>query len=141
MTKKVGELLAVTFWTKVDRVEGAEKLLVEDLERGNKFHIQGKDLIDSTLSADEFSKTEKITKMKAAELLTTLWGKPTTVKYVKENGEERILRGKLLNTEPLLGRSYFSDLDIPLGEHRTRLVDHRTLIYIIVENTKYIVSK
>jgi Fe-S-cluster formation regulator IscX/YfhJ len=30
MTKKVGELLAVTFWTKVDRIDGAEKILVEE---------------------------------------------------------------------------------------------------------------
>ena len=140
MTKKVGELLAVTFWTKVDRIDGTEKLLVEDLERGNKFHIQGKDLIDSTLSADEFSKTEKITKTAAAEKLISLHGIPFTANFDEQSGKNRTLRGKLINPEPLLGRSYVEDLDIPLGEHRLRQIDHRTLKWLICQGVKYVVK-
>ena len=140
MTKKVGELLAVTFWTKVDRIDGTEKLLVEDLERGNKFHIQGKDLISSTLSADEFSKTEKITKTAAAQKLVTLFGVPFTVNFDEQSGSNRTLRGKLIEPEPLLGRSYVEDLDIPLNEHRLRQVDHRSIRYLICQGVKYVVK-
>ena len=140
MTKKVGELLAVTFWTKVDRIDGTEKLLVEDLERGNKFHIQGKDLIDSTLSADEFSKTEKINKTAAAQKLVTLFGVPFTVNFDEQSGKNRTLRGKLVEPEPLLGRSYVEDLDIPLGTHRLRQVDHRSINYLICQGVKYVVK-
>lgn len=140
MTKKVGELLAVTFWTKVDRIDGTEKLLVEDLERGNKFHIQGKDLINSTLSADEFSKTEKITKTAAAQKLVTLFGVPFTVNFDEQSGKNRTLRGKLVEPEPLLGRSYVEDLDIPLGTHRLRQVDHRSINYLICQGVKYVVK-
>ena len=140
MTKKVGELLAVTFWTKVDRIDATDKILVEDLERGNKFHIQGKDLIDSTLSADQFSKTEKITKTAAAEKLVSAYGRPFTVEFIEQSGKNRVLRGKLVNPEPLLGRSYVEDLDIPLGTHRLRQVDHRSLKYIIIDDVKYVVK-
>jgi len=140
MAKKVGDLVAVTFWTKVDRVESSDKLLVEDLDSGNKFHIQGKDLIDKTLSADEFSKTEKVTKMEAATKLISLHNIPVTVNFDKANGRNRTLRGRLLSSEPLLGRSYFDDLDIKLGEHRIRLVDHREIRYFIASGTKFIVK-
>lgn len=140
MSKKVGNLVAVTFWTKVDRVESSDKLLVEDLDSGNKFYIQGKDLVNRTLSADEFSKTEKITKTAMAEKLVSLYGKPFTVQFTKENGDLRVLRGKLVSSEPLLGRSYVEDLDIPMGQHRLRQVDHRTISYLICDNIKYVVK-
>jgi len=140
MAKKVGDLVAVTFWTKVDRVESSDKLLVEDLDSGNKFHIQGKDLIDKTLSADEFSKIEKVTKTEMAEKLVSLYGKPFTVQFKKENGEIRTLRGKLVSSEPLLGRSYVEDLDIPMGQYRFRQADHRTILWLICDNVKYVVK-
>jgi hypothetical protein len=140
MTKKVGDLVAVTFWTKVDRVENSEKLLVEDLYNGNKFHIQGKDLINQTLSADEFDKTEKVTKTELAAKFVTLFGRPFTVCYDTQKETNRTLRGKLIEPEHLLGRSYVEDLDIPLNQHRMRQVDHRTIHWLIVDNVKYVVK-
>jgi hypothetical protein len=140
MTKKVGDLVAITFWTKVNKVNGQYDLLVEDLYTGNQFQLKGKEVVEATLSGDDFTKTEKLTKTDMAAKLTTLFNKPFTVNYDKEKGENRTLRGKLLNPEPLLGRSYVEDLDIPLGEHRTRLVDHRNIYWLICEGTKFVVK-
>lgn len=136
--KSVGELLAVTFWVKVDKVEKSDKLLVEDVDRGNKFYVQGDDLIRTVASADTFDKTEKLSKTAMAEKLISLYGRPFTVNFNEQNGTNRTLRGKLLSPEPLLGRSYVEDLDIPLGQNRKRLVDHRELKWLVVDNTKFV---
>lgn len=56
-------------------------------------------------------------------------------------GEERELVGYLLRTEPKMGRSLVVDLEVPIDEHRIRLVDHRTLQWIIFKNKKYIVKR
>ncbi|MGD1712750.1 hypothetical protein [Dapis sp. BLCC M172] len=52
-------------------------------------------------------------------------------------GEERTLVGYLLQTEPKMGRSQVIDLEAE-GEHRTRLVDHRTINWLILKNIKYL---
>ena len=135
-----GEMLALTYWVSVEKVDSADKILVKDLYDGGQFFVQGKDLIDSTMSADAFTKTEKITKMEMAEKLISLYGKPFTVCFDTQKETNRVLRGKLLSSEPLLGRSYVEDLDIAIGEHRTRLVDHRTIHWLICGNTKFVVK-
>lgn len=140
MTKKVGELANLTYWVKVVSVESPEKLLVEDLNSGNKFFVQGKELVESMASADNFVKTEKLTKTAMAEKLISLYGRPFTVNFDEQSGKNRTLRGRLLNPEPLLGRSYVEDLDIPLGQHRLRQVDHRTINWLICEGTKFVVK-
>jgi hypothetical protein len=60
-------------------------------------------------------------------------------KIAKEamKGEERNLKGYLINIEPKMGRSSVIDLEIPKGEHNVRLIDHRTLNSIIIKNIKY----
>jgi hypothetical protein len=133
----IGDLLTLTYWVKIERVEREHKLLVVDQYTGDKFFIQGKNLIDQTLSADYAGSTEKLTKTAMAEKLISLYNKPFTVHFIELSGKERTLRGKLVNPEPLLGRSYVEDLDIPLGEHRLRQVDHRTIKWLIVDGVKY----
>lgn len=54
------------------------------------------------------------------------------------NGEERTLVGYLLQTEPKMGRSQVIDLEAPITGHRIRLVDHRSINWMIIKNTKYI---
>ena len=56
------------------------------------------------------------------------------------HGEERTLVGHLLQSEPKLGRSQVIDLEVPLGENRIRLIDHRTINWLILKNVKYIVK-
>lgn len=60
-------------------------------------------------------------------------------------GEERTLRGRMIAPEPKLGRSTVIDLDIDKvmkGDYdtRIRLIDHRSLNWLIVNKTKYIVK-
>jgi hypothetical protein len=46
----------------------------------------------------------------------------------------------LLNTESKLGRSTVIDLTAPLGNN-IRMVDHRTIDFMIFKNKKYVVGK
>jgi len=77
--------------------------------------------------------------MKAAEILVNAYHRPLTVCFVKNDGTERTLRGRLVKPEPLLGRSTVEDLDVTNG-NRLRLVDHRTIKWIVVDGTKYTVK-
>ena len=52
-------------------------------------------------------------------------------------GEERTIRGKVVKVEPKLGRTQVIDQDID-GDHRERLVDHRTINWLIFKNVKYV---
>ena len=68
-------------------------------------------------------------------------------KIVKEayKGEERILRGYLVQVETGFGRSMVIDLEADKGtrpdyDGRLRQVDHRTLKWLIYKNVKYIVK-
>lgn len=54
-------------------------------------------------------------------------------------GEERTLIGHLTHTAPKMGRSEVYDLQIEAA-HRVRLVDHRTLNWLILKNVKYVVG-
>lgn len=72
-------------------------------------------------------------------------------------GEERTLIGYLVQTEPKLGRSQVVDMEVSsltrsslcsqlttpprqveAGRHALRLVDHRTINWIILKNVKYV---
>lgn len=55
-------------------------------------------------------------------------------------GDQRTLIGYLLRVEPKMGRSSVIDLAFPLEHNRIRLVDHRTINWLIIKNVKYIVK-
>lgn len=99
------------------------------------FSITG-ELVDQVYSADFFDKTETKSLTELAQLLSTSFNIPFTVSFEKQDGKERILRGRLKSPEPLLGRSYVEDLD--KKENRIRLVDHRHLNWMIVNGVKYV---
>ncbi|MCA9683476.1 MAG: hypothetical protein KC457_14850 [Myxococcales bacterium] len=54
-------------------------------------------------------------------------------------GELRTLVGYLVQTEARMGRSQVIDLEAP-AKHRYRLVDHRTVNWLILKNVKYVVK-
>jgi|SRR5882762_2475009 len=145
-SKKVeaGHIMAFVYW---GRVKGhnfnKSSLQVQDLDNNNQpFEVMGESLINSSLSADQFSQESKTTKTKAAEILSSSFHVPLTVCFEKQDGKERILRGRLLSTEHLLGRSYCEDLDLEGdSKKRMRLVDHRTIKWLIVQNVKYTVNQ
>lgn len=143
---KVGtnDVMAFVNYVSVKQVlKGGEELIVTDLDHNKRdIKIAGKDLIENSLSADQFSSTEKVTKTEAAEILITLFNRPFTVSFQKADKSERVLRGRFVKHEALLGRSMVEDLDeaadSPKG--RIRQVDHREINWITVEGTRYIVK-
>jgi len=136
---KSGDLMAFIYWTRVRSVSG-NVLEVEDLDNGNDpIRIYSKELIEKSFSADQYEKEEKVNKTRAAEILVHAANRPFTVSFQKTDGEERVLRGRLVKPEPLLGRSMVEDLDVS-GVNRLRQVDHRTINYLIVDGVKYIVK-
>ena len=135
---KRDDLMAFIYYAKVDKNDSGHTLRVFDLDNNKDMWVQGQQLIENSFSADQYDNEEKVSKMKAAEILIHAHNRPLTVCFVKANGTERTLRGRLVKPEPLLGRSSVEDLDV-MG-NRLRLVDHRTLKWIIVDGTKYVVK-
>lgn len=138
---KNNDLMAIIHYVKVANVNSNKfEFYGIDLDNpSNNMKIQGKEIIESAFSADYFEEEQKITKMKAAEILVNSPNRPFTVNFTKTDGTERTLRGRLVCPEPLLGRSMVEDLDENTG-HNLRQVDHRTINWLIVEGTKYIVD-
>ena len=138
---KAGDLLAVIHYAKVKTANhNGEELFIEDVDSPDKvIRVQGKELVVRALSADQFEEEVKVTKMQAAEVLIESHNKPFTVNFVKVDGSERTLRGRLIRPEPLLGRSMVEDLDEPTS-NKLRQVDHRTINWLIVEGVKYVVK-
>jgi hypothetical protein len=137
---KPGELMVFPYWGHVVEVVNEGKdLLIEGIDPGlGRFHVRGHNLIEGGSSADQFEHEEKVSKTRAAELLVNSHNKPFTVCFTKQTGEDRVLRGRLIAAEPLLGRSHVEDLDVRDG-HRIRLVDHRTIKWLVVDGLKYVV--
>ena len=135
------DLMAFVYYGKVADIAG-EVLKVKNSDSDMDFQVQGKELIERGCSADQFQEEIKVTKTRAAEILITSYNRPFTVCFEKQSGGgERVLRGRLVAPEPLLGRSMVEDLDLAPNEHRQRLVDHRTIKYLIVNGSKYVVGK
>lgn len=138
------DLMAFVNYVKVKQVlDGGEELIVTDLDHNKRdIKITGRDLIENSLSADQFVEIEKVTKTEAAEILISLHNRPFTVSFNKADKSERLLRGRLIKHEALLGRSMVEDLDEPLDnpKGRIRQVDHREIRWLVVEGIKYVVK-
>jgi len=132
---KQNDIMAFVYYAKVDKAS-PDVLHVRNIDDGMDFRVEGKKLIERGFSADQYEETVKVSKTRAAEILISSYNVPLTVCFEKLDGEERVLRGRLVRPEPLLGRSMVEDLDID-DSHRQRLVDHRTIRYLIVEGVKY----
>jgi hypothetical protein len=140
---QTGDLMALVYYVKVKGVTGkGSELLVADVDNaGPDILVRGKELIEQALSGNQFSESVKISKTQAAEILVHSSNRPLTVTFVKADGSDRTLRGRLIKPEPLLGRSMMEDLDLSHSEkNRTRLVDHRTIKELIVDGVKYTVN-
>ena len=136
-TLKKDDLVAVVRFAKVTAVNNSKQFVtVVDVDDKTEFDINGKTMIDTLKTGSIHGKPQKVTMTRAAEILSTSFNTPFTVCFQKQNGDERILRGRLLSTESLLGRSNVEDLDIA-DAHRMRQVDHRTIRWIIVGGEKY----
>ena len=136
---KVGDIMAFVYYAKVKSAK-PELLSVKAVDESKlDFEVNGKQLIENGFSADQFDEEITVTKTRAAELLISSHNRPLTVCFEKADGKERTLRGKLVTPEPLLGRSMMEDFDVS-SSNRLRLVDHRTIKFLIVEGIKYTVK-
>ena len=138
---KTGDLMAIVHYVKVKSVIPHNyELYTEDVDlTGHGMRVQGKELLEHAFSADQYTEEVKVSKTQAAELLVHSPNRPFTVNFNKSDGTERTLRGRLIAPEPLLGRSMVEDLD-ETAAHKLRQVDHRTINWLVVEGTKYIVK-
>jgi|GEM_PF-3574026 len=138
---KKDDLMAFIYYGTVQHAApSGTNLTVKDVDNHREMGVNGTELIESSFSADQFHEEIKVSKTKAAELLVSSPNRPIKVSFNKQDGTERILRGRLIQPEPLLGRSMVEDLDITDGKNRLRQVDHRTINFIIVDGVKYIVK-
>lgn len=135
-----GNLMALVYWVQVEHsYNDGHDLDVRDLNDGKAFSVHGRELVEKSFSADVFESEEKVTKTELAEKLVNARNVPFTVEFEKADGSIRLLRGKLINAEPLMGRSHVYDLDVREGSP-LRLVDHRTIQSLIVENVRYVLK-
>lgn len=136
-----GDLMAFTYYTKVKKVYGDHQLVVCDLDdNDNEITVTGKQLLENSFSADQYEREEKnASKTRVAETLIHSPNRPLSVCFLKADGSERVLRGKFVRHEDLMGRSMVEDLDIKSG-NRLRQVDHRTIKWLIVDGVKYTVK-
>jgi len=133
---KPNEVLSTSMYLTVLKktVDGIE---VKD-NFNRPFTVKGPKLIEQTMnSAAQYDTEEKVSRTKLAEVLVNAGDAAFTVVYDKQDGTERILVGKLLDTENHMGRSNAIDLEVTSGPPQ-RQIDHRTLKSLVLRGTKYV---
>jgi hypothetical protein len=132
-----GNIVAITSYARV--VGGMyDRIAVTDLDTGVDYDIQGSALIKRLASADHYTEEKKVSRTEMAETLVASRNTPFTVRFVKKDGEDRRLRGRLIKPEAILGRSMVEDFDKEGGvRDRISQVDHRTIYELIVDGVKY----
>jgi hypothetical protein len=142
---KTGDIMALTWFVKVtDHNDGKSEIGVVGVNDAapEDFWVRGAPLVENMTSADQYEEEIKVARGKIAEILVSSHNVPLTVCFTKQGsktkgdeGEERVLRGKFVSHEVMMGRSYCDDFDAQDG--RPRLVDHRSLKFLIVHGVKY----
>ena len=143
----MGSLVAFIYWAEVTGVESNEegyKLTVRGVDRDAAFSVKGNELIGASMSADIFNEEVRASQSEVIEAMMRLYNTPFTVCFDKNDGSERILRGRLVEPDGLRGRSKVEELidakgDVVPPNDRIRLVDHRTIKWLIANGVKYIV--
>jgi hypothetical protein len=164
-----GDIMCIQTYVMVKEVvDGGESLVVEDLFKPGEFSIDGRDMIADMKSASYYDKGDirRVSKTQMVDIMTSVGGDPFSVSYAKKDGQERLLVGKFLRHERHYGRSLVVDLQllkewndakaealaagkteeqaIKIAEAKTdgylRLVDHRTMDYLITDGVRYELS-
>lgn len=129
------------YYAKVAAVSGdGAHLKVTDVDRGKSFNVDGTDLIQAAYSADQYETEVKVSQTEVIDVLMRSYNLPFTACFEKACGEERVLRGRLIEPDGRRGRSHVEDLDLPADTKggRQRQIDHRTLKWLIVAGVKYV---
>jgi hypothetical protein len=105
----------------------------------------GIELVRCMLSADQYAETVKLSRTEIVKILMSSWNRPFTVTFRKQDkdgavgkGEVRRLRGRLIEPDPIFGRSKVEDLDVEDPKKRFRLVTHLAIDELIVDGVRYI---
>lgn len=173
---KVGEVLSETQYFKVEKMQGDRVQMITD--SGDRVVVDSGYVDKHLASANQYEKTEKVTKTRLAEIFYENSRIAMTVNYNKQvdqnsvldeitniydqlkfnmtkddfkkeakkalnlKGEERTMIGRHYGSHDVNGRVHFIDMEISRDttkdyDTRQRLVDPRTLNFIIVNNVKY----
>jgi hypothetical protein len=145
MQVKVGDLVKIVFWAKVESVKSdyikpghvEQSVDVKDVDSEDfGFAIRGKELVEKVVSADHYSETVRLPHTKLVSKLVNAGNQPFTVKFTKKDGSMRILRGRLIGADQVnLGYVDVEDLDQPLND-RFRKVDCRTIYELIINGVQ-----
>jgi hypothetical protein len=133
---KGDDLMAFVIYAKVKAVDADGLRVIVTDTNGKEISIKGRDLIETSFSADQFQEEQKISKTKAEEIFSNVQDRPLTVAFTKADGSDRVLRGRVIGEAPL-GRSLVEDLDIDDPKNRIREVDRRTIQWFVVDGVKY----
>lgn len=139
-TVKVGDVMAIVNYVKVKQVgTGGTVLLVDELDHGiDNIKVDGTALVEDMLSADRFLEEKELARTDIVlNIFVKSFNRPMTVNFIKQNGEERTLRCRLVSHEDADGRSMVEDLDETDKTKRIKQVDHRTIRWLIVDSVKY----
>lgn len=133
------EIISFTVYATVDE-KYDDGVVCNDIYTGTRYTIFGPTHYNFK-SADIFSRIENSNKTELAKKILNAGTDVFTVEFVKQNGENRTIRGRLVSDDSLMGRALVEDLDIPLSTvSNIRQVDLRTLKSLIIRGVKYVVK-
>jgi len=144
---KVGNKLSMTTFMEVESI-GLSSVNVID-EDGKGLTI-GYGVFESNIWSTQVKGVAKTPKTGIAEILMNAKDAIIQVCFDKADGTERTLTGYVIGAEVVLGRTIAIDTEKPKKirkgkdgkefDERQRLVDHRTLKWLIYKNVKYFVK-
>lgn len=132
------EIISLTLYAEVEDKD-INRIVCRDVDNGQTYELSGLDVLARVNSADAFNRIEQVNRTYMAERLLDAGDRVFTVTFVKQDGNRRTLRGRLVQAEPLMGRAMVEDLDLD-GAMNIRQVDLRTLKELVLDNKKYVVK-
>lgn len=146
---KKGDYLSRVSFMKVEGGSVQQGGFAVSNEDGFEWTI-GSSIIKEECYSLQHNETIKTPKTGIAEILMNAKDAIIRVCFDKADGSERVLTGYVIGAEVVLGRTIAIDIEKPKKirkgkdgkefDERQRLVDHRTLKWLIYKNVKYFVK-
>jgi hypothetical protein len=133
------ELISLTIYAEVESKD-YDKIVCRDLQNNEIYELTGFDILSRINSADTFVNIKEISKTEMANKLLEAGDGIFTVEFIKQGGENRTLRGRLITSDQFMGRVMVEDLDLSSSLSNIRQVDLRTLKSLIIGNVKYVIK-
>ena len=134
--------MAFTYYVKVDTVDPDQNILRSiNLADGKGIQFGGKELLENSSSADQFSEEIAVSRTDLVGILLNKVGqKVFTVNFIAKDGDERTYRATYIAHEHFFGRSKIKNLDAKDYKDELKQADHRTINWLIVGGVKYFVK-